>query len=72
MPFRVLARKGVVSLQPGCWNDSTVDFMFIEVRQQYDGFWILHGEGALVPGPEMHDMQAGLDEIGKLTLLVDF
>jgi anti-anti-sigma factor len=49
--------------------------MFIEVRQQYDGFCILHCEGALVPGPEMHYMQARLDEIGKLTctrLLVDF
>ena len=32
-------------------------------------------EGALVPGPEMHYMDARLDEIGKLTctrLLVDF
>lgn len=49
--------------------------MFIEVRQQYDGFSILHCEGALVPGPEMHDMEARLDEIGKLActrLLVDF
>jgi anti-anti-sigma factor len=49
--------------------------MFIELRQQYDGVYILHCEGSLVPGPERGYMQAKLDEIGKLVcarLLVDF
>jgi anti-anti-sigma factor len=49
--------------------------MFIEIREHYDGICIVHCEGALVPGREMWDVQARLDEIGKLTctrLLLDF
>lgn len=49
--------------------------MFIEIRQPYDGFCILHCEGAFVPGPDMQYMEARLDDVRKLAytrLLVDF
>jgi anti-anti-sigma factor len=53
--------------------------MFIEVRQhvrqQHDGFYIVHCEGSFIPGPEMGYIEAKLEEIEKLEctrLLVDF